>query len=140
MNKPWRQGALSPLRPGPPAPDLYFGVSVLSFLGVDQTDSYTFSTVPQFAMSYSLKFHPKTMANHSPPQSASNTSPTEVSSPVSRLPGVRRTAHACERCQVLRVKCTGGAECSRCMQDTVPCGYKDRKRERNKQYGRSRCS
>lgn len=59
---------------------------------------------------------------------------------VPRLNGLRyetnrtpkRTAHACERCRLLKAKCSGGLRCEKCTADKAECIYGDGKRERNK--------
>ncbi|OAP58456.1 hypothetical protein AYL99_07546 [Fonsecaea erecta] len=43
-----------------------------------------------------------------------------------------RTSHACDRCRLMRTKCSGGDRCSKCIKDGAACVYGDRKRERNK--------
>ncbi|KIW11023.1 hypothetical protein PV08_10322 [Exophiala spinifera] len=43
-----------------------------------------------------------------------------------------RTSHACDRCRVMRTKCSGGDRCTKCVKDNAGCVYGDRKRERNK--------
>ena len=43
-----------------------------------------------------------------------------------------RTSHACDRCRVMRTKCSGGDRCTKCLKDNAICIYGDRKRERNK--------
>ncbi|KAJ4509196.1 hypothetical protein HRR78_006098 [Exophiala dermatitidis] len=43
-----------------------------------------------------------------------------------------RTSHACDRCRIMRTKCSGGERCSKCIKDGATCVYGDRKRERNK--------
>ncbi|KIW28114.1 hypothetical protein, variant [Cladophialophora immunda] len=43
-----------------------------------------------------------------------------------------RTSHACDRCRLMRTKCSGGDRCSKCLKDGAACVYGDRKRERNK--------
>ncbi|KAI1625564.1 hypothetical protein EDD37DRAFT_309214 [Exophiala viscosa] len=46
--------------------------------------------------------------------------------------GKERTTHACDRCRIMRTKCSGGDRCTKCVKDNAPCLYGDRKRERNK--------
>lgn len=46
----------------------------------------------------------------------------------------RRISHACDRCRMMRTKCSGGEQCSKCIKDNANCVYGDRKRERNKKY------
>ncbi|KAI1629415.1 fungal-specific transcription factor domain-containing protein [Exophiala viscosa] len=43
-----------------------------------------------------------------------------------------RIVHACDRCRVMRTKCSGGDRCTKCVKDHATCIYGDRKRERNK--------
>ncbi|KIY03019.1 uncharacterized protein Z520_01485 [Fonsecaea multimorphosa CBS 102226] len=43
-----------------------------------------------------------------------------------------RTSHACDRCRLMRTKCSGGERCAKCVKDGAACVYGDRKRERNK--------
>ncbi|KAK7894621.1 hypothetical protein LTR67_006383 [Exophiala xenobiotica] len=43
-----------------------------------------------------------------------------------------RTSHACNRCRVMRTKCSGGDRCTKCVKNNATCVYGDRKRERNK--------
>ncbi|KIW75157.1 hypothetical protein Z517_11929 [Fonsecaea pedrosoi CBS 271.37] len=43
-----------------------------------------------------------------------------------------RTSHACDRCRLMRTKCSGGDRCTKCIKDDANCVYGDRKRERNK--------
>jgi hypothetical protein len=45
-----------------------------------------------------------------------------------------RISHACDRCRVMRTKCSGGDRCSKCVKDQTACVYSDRRRERNKKY------
>lgn len=45
-----------------------------------------------------------------------------------------RTTHACDRCRIMRTKCSGGERCTKCIKDNATCLYGDRKRERNKKY------
>ncbi|KAK4940189.1 hypothetical protein LTR10_019617 [Elasticomyces elasticus] len=46
--------------------------------------------------------------------------------------GKERTTHACDRCRIMRTKCSGGNRCTKCIKDNATCVYGDRKRERNK--------
>ncbi|KAF7846547.1 hypothetical protein BT93_L4176 [Corymbia citriodora subsp. variegata] len=66
------------------------------------------------------------------PQHVSPISPGVVSE--SSRSRSARTSHACDRCRLLRAKCTGERACTRCANDRVVCVYSDRKRERNKKY------
>jgi hypothetical protein len=52
--------------------------------------------------------------------------------PKSRIP------HACDRCRVLRTRCSGGERCARCTKDDAECQYRDRKRERDKKWDPSK--
>jgi hypothetical protein len=45
-----------------------------------------------------------------------------------------RVNHACDRCRLMRTKCSGGERCSKCIKDDTPCGYGDGKREKIKKY------
>ncbi|KIX00909.1 uncharacterized protein Z518_09974 [Rhinocladiella mackenziei CBS 650.93] len=42
-----------------------------------------------------------------------------------------RVSHACDRCRLMRTRCSGGERCSKCIKDDAVCVYGDRKRERN---------
>ncbi|KAJ9611217.1 hypothetical protein H2200_004400 [Cladophialophora chaetospira] len=46
--------------------------------------------------------------------------------------GKVRITHACDRCRMMRTKCSGGDRCTKCAKDNAHCAYGDRKRERNK--------
>jgi hypothetical protein len=45
-----------------------------------------------------------------------------------------RTSHACDRCRLMRAKCSGGDRCVKCTKDGAACAYGDRKRERNRKF------
>jgi len=44
----------------------------------------------------------------------------------------KRTSHACGRCRLLKIKCSGGLRCTKCVLDDQACVYADGKRERAK--------
>ncbi|KAI1608752.1 hypothetical protein EDD36DRAFT_447700 [Exophiala viscosa] len=48
------------------------------------------------------------------------------------LASQRRTSHACERCRLMRTRCSGEPPCTKCTKDGATCAFRDRKRERNK--------
>ncbi|EXJ94592.1 hypothetical protein A1O1_02988 [Capronia coronata CBS 617.96] len=58
--------------------------------------------------------------------------PAPPPSPHSSGFGKVRTSHACDRCRLMRTKCSGGDRCVKCTKDNAACFYGDRKRERNK--------
>ena len=43
-----------------------------------------------------------------------------------------RARHACDRCRVMRSKCSGGIRCTLCETSDAICVYSDRKREQEK--------
>ena len=49
----------------------------------------------------------------------------------------KRTSHACDRCRVMKIKCSGGDRCKKCTADDQECVYGDGKRERHKKLGSS---
>jgi len=64
------------------------------------------------------------------------TDPTSLhplsSSTPTRAPAKHRASHACDRCRLLRTKCSGDDPCHKCRKDEAICLFGDRKRERNK--------
>jgi hypothetical protein len=46
-----------------------------------------------------------------------------------------RASHACDRCRLMRTKCSAEERCAKCVRDDKTCTYGDRKRERNRKYG-----
>src|SRR5436189_1701922 len=42
----------------------------------------------------------------------------------------KRTLHACDRCRAMKIKCSGGDRCKKCIADDQVCVYGDRTRER----------
>jgi len=44
----------------------------------------------------------------------------------------KNSSHACNRCRLLRTRCSGGSRCDKCRNDGAVCIFGDRRREQNK--------
>jgi len=61
--------------------------------------------------------------------------PSRLSSnPSTRLPSKNRIPHACNRCRLLRTRCSGVTPCDKCAKDDAVCVFGDRKREKDKKF------
>jgi hypothetical protein len=50
----------------------------------------------------------------------------------SRAPARKNNPHACNRCRLVRTKCSGGSPCDKCSKDGAICILGEGKRERNR--------
>jgi len=73
----------------------------------------------------------RTVIPRAQPQRGGPSPPRPPSRPGSAITKPR-TSHACDRCRIMRTKCSGGERCTKCIKDNATCVFGDRKRERNR--------